>query len=45
MATRLQYLKSHALVHDLQVCFKLIYCYKSEIKIQATFYENKKLDA
>ena len=25
-------------------CFKLIYSYKSKMKIETTFYENKKLD-
>ena len=26
-----------------KACFKLFYCYKSKMKIETTFYENKRL--
>ena len=45
MATRLQYLKLHALLHSLwPVLSYVIYCYKSKINIETIFYKNKKLD-
>ena len=45
MATPMQYLKFHALVHSLIVaCFKQSYYHESKIKTKTTFYENKKPD-
>ena len=40
----MQYLKLHASVHSLWHSLWLIDSYKSKMKIETTFYENKKID-